>query len=290
MKKILLAALCAVLSACGDDKAADPSSVKFQYGTPEPVTTGSDAEYAAAAGADAFSDALLVSGETDPATAQTRTGSVMSLPDAMASEVMDSTYALTASAGSTARTALAARVGRFAAPALLDACVTIAPGRITYDHCTETETYTEVDGTYTMTATMNGWFTFTISGGNQTLDWDLDVSVKETGPEMSFTTTNRYTGALAIGPTTLDGNARSDMDARISMSGYGTIDFALTHLADYDLDFQAEPFCFTDGTLELRRVWRERPSGYPSEQLPDQGVLFTFGPGCGVAQMAWGSR
>lgn len=295
MKRTFLAVLCAALAACGGDDAADPSSVKFDYGTPTPVTAGSDAESAALTGEAGFADALLVAAETDPALAEARANSVVTLPDTMATAVMDSfgpaapalsTSPLLARAGDAARSALAARIPAAPSPALLDACVTVTPGRITYANCTETV----VDGTYTTTVTMNGWFTFTASGGNATLDWDLDVRVVAADAEISLDVTNAYKGSLTSGPGTLAGASRSDLDARYSAQGYGNFDFALTHLVDYELEFQAEPFCLTGGTLELRRVWRERLAGVPAEQMPDQAVLFTFGPGCGFAQVAWGTR
>ena len=305
MKKTFLAALCAALAACGGDDSSDPASAKFDYGAATPVTVGTDAAYAADAGEAAFSEALLVRGETDPALAQDRAGSVMSLPDAMANEVLDgfgggmlmsssgaeplaTMNALTGRFGTPIGDAISARLGG-AVPAVLDACVTVQPGVIRYSNCTETETFTDDTGTYTATITMNGTFSFTLSGGNTALDWDVDMVLEQTGSGMNLDVKNGYTGSLDIGPATIVGGARSDLDARVSMTGYPSVDFALTHLVDYDLDYQAEPFCVTGGTLELRRVWRDRPTGATSGDLPDEGVLFTF-TGCGAAQVAWGTR
>lgn len=273
MRRSVLVGLLAVLAACGgDDKKADPASRTFQYGA---ATAPSMTEAAAAeVGEGGTSDgaALQADATVDPATAGS---SVMTLPDRMAAEAWSSTT-LALQASGLGRTLAA--LGGPAAVTMTGfddpGCVTLAPGLVTYAACTVT-----ID---TIVIRVDG----RISRTGPTLAWDLATRMTESDPQYSTTITVHATGALAFGVADVSGRARSDTQATFSGTGTPSMRFAYTTLADVDLDFVRDPFCVTGGTLELRRVWTERPPGMlTTGEYADQGLLFTW-QGCGTVLVA----
>ena len=273
MKKSALVALLAGLVACGGgDKKVDPASRTFQYGT---ATLPASNELAAAQeGEGSTSDgaALQASAAVDPAAAGS---SIMSLPDAMAAAAWSSTT-LAREATRRQRThppqggPPAGTVAGFDDPG----CVAFAPGLITYTACTVT-----LD---TIVVRTDG----RITGTGPTLAWDLDVRMTDADPQYSMTITVDATGALTFGAGDVTGRARSDTHAIFSGTAGPSVRLGYTTLADLDLDFVRDPFCVTGGTLELRRIWTERPLGAPTGgEYADQGILFSW-QGCGTVLVA----
>jgi hypothetical protein len=250
-KTTLLAALCALLAACGGDDF-DPASRTFEYG--EPVAPTLDEEASATQGSTLIQDGVSYRSSDDPLVADQTGGSLFGDTGLSGTAAGRSTAkAIAASAGLGAATLAPEALGDgFADPA----CVVITPGRITYDGCYMSQVGMEL--------TWNGWVTRT----GDVVAWDVTSVVTMTDVDLTFTTRMRLFGSITVTP--------SGMGFRM---GFATI-------ADLDLVYAADPFCITGGTLELRRVWTERMAGMPSTgEYADQGAKFTW-TGCGAVSVA----
>ena len=268
MRRYALLVLVAALAACGGNDKVDPASRTFKYGAaiaPTPEET-----YAANIGEGSTSDgaALQADAAADPAMAGS---SIQGLPDRMAAEAWSSsTLALQSSATGRTLATLGGPAAIMTAGFDNPDCVTLAPGLVTYSACT-----VALD---TMMIRVDG----KVSRTGPSLSWDLATRLTETDPQYSMTITVDATGALTFGPGTVNGRARSDTRASVSGTGMPSVRAAYTTLADLDLEFVRDPFCVTGGTLELRRIWTERPAGAPTDgQYADQGLLFGW-QGCGT--------
>jgi hypothetical protein len=287
MKKTFLAALCAVAAGCGGSSSLDPTTVKFSYGTGAAVTVGSPESYAADAGEMSLSDAEPLTTTQNQVEADTRAGSMMSLADNMSNECFDASGSTPMRAAQLAVTRKVVGLGvRGVVPAAFDpACVIVIPGKITYNHCVDS--ITNPDGT-SESYTIDGSITRTVAVGTASASWDVSVHATLTDVDMSMNMTDHFTGGLALTATTLTGNSRSDVTFSIAAQGMN-MSGAYSNVADYDLQFVTGPFCVTGGTLELRRVWTKRPTGSTTQDMPNQGIKFTW-TGCGAATAAWGTQ
>lgn len=303
MKRFLsVAAFGAVLVACGGgggggSSTTNPDSVKFNYGTYG--TASGTALTAATAGEGGASDALALSAAAD----DTHTESLVNLPDIMAGAVFTDTMAGPVQGmAASARQAMSGRAAAYAAGDLVTAttgfidpaCVVVAPTSVTYNHCTLTETQT--DGT--MTLTVDG----TLTRGLTSVDWNvtviMDMTVTDPNGNITARVGSHLTGHVGVsevsgGLWNVAGFARSENSA--SASGQGqSVSMAFTHNADLDLDYLPGFSCVTDGTVELKRVWSQRPSGGTATNLPNVGVMFQWSGGSAPStcassvQVSWG--
>lgn len=296
MKKTILAAV-AVLAACGGNGSTlDPNTVKFTYGAASTPAAGSPEASAATTGETALATAPAAPTTTDPALGDPNAASIISLPEAMSSQLMGSSTTVMSAQTGAAQKALAVGMGRLTpAGAGFDnpACVSVTPGVITYSGCKITVPNTTGA---TETITVNGTVTRAVAGAVANVGWDLRTHFTSTDPSMTLALDMHQTGAIAItapaittDPWTLVGSARSDTDVNVSANGM-SVSASVTVLAGYDLQFVNDPsFCVTGGTIELRRVWTKRPTGVTTAQVPDEGILFTWN-GCGNVNVAWGTR
>ncbi len=264
------AVLLVVLAACGGSDKVDPAARTFTYGAAVAPSTTEAAAIGAAEASTSDGAALQADTATDPAAAGS---SIVSRPDRMAAETWSSS-SIGALQGSTSTARTVASLGGPAAVMTYGfdnaSCVSITPGAsITYTGCTVTlgTGLIQVDGTITR------------SGAK--LAWDLTSRLTDAGTGYSMSAAVHATGALTFGATTVTGQARSDTQATVTGNG-ATVSAAYTTLADVALDLQRDPFCVTGGTLELRRVWTQRPAGMPTTgEYADQGLRFTW-QGCGT--------
>jgi hypothetical protein len=290
-RKTLLGALCALAAACGGS-GIDPAKVTFSYPSPAPVVAGTPEADGVAAGVVGVQGAQAVPGASDPTLAAAHAESIVNMPESVASACMDGSLAAAAMPEAQARfekrAAGFARGDVRAAFADYDdpSCVTVAPGSITYRDCRETVT-DPTDGS-TVTLTVNGALIRTVVPGSATATWDVRLGVVGSDTVMTVTSQSHLTGTFTVTGSTLAGTSRNDTTIAMSMEGM-SMRAAATLLGDYDLQFQADPFCVAGGTLEVRRVWTERPRGAGASELPDAGVKFTWG-GCGIVTVAWGVR
>ncbi len=274
----------------GDGGASfvNPDNVKFEY-TSYGDASGATLD-AATAGETGADDALALTGAAEASHAE----SLANLPDAMGDAVFSDTLPAVRAAAS-ARIAMAKRAAAYATGDLVTAatgfdnpdCVTLTATSVNYDHCTLADA--ETDGTMTLTVTGS------LTRGLTSVDWAVTVSMAmtfyDTGGNISIRVSSALTGHVAVSEVSADlwnvaGFARSENAA--SASGQGqSVSFAFTHNADIDLDYQPSLPCVVGGTIELKRVWSERPSGATAADLPNVGVNFQW-MGCGVVQVSWG--
>lgn len=280
MKKTMLAALCTALAACGGDKD-DPADRTFTYGASAPVAPASPEQYAADDGSGLLADGATYQSSGDPAAAEAASGSLPMLPDDMASNLFAGAGVAFAPMDAGAkRVASAMAPGVFTGQALGEgfddpACMSATPGEVRYTRCT----ITDPDGT--MTVGVDGTFTRTAD----VFSWDATVVVTMTDVDFSMRGTNRLYGSFTFGPSTIAGRARSDVSASATIQGQ-SMSAGTTTIADVDLVYARDPFCVTGGTLELRRVWTQRPPDMPrTGEYADQGVKFTW-EGCGLVMVA----
>lgn len=297
MKRVLfVSTLGVVLAACGGGGGGGPSfqnpdDVHFTYGTP--ATASGSTETAAMAGEAGAGDTLALTQASDDAASQ----SLANLPDTMASAVF--AEASPTAIGQVAATARRAMSRRAAAYAVGDmnavaqgfenpACVVVTDISVTYNQCKLTET--DTGGTATLT--VDG----SLTRGLTDVAWDVSVSIAATinaqDGNITVNTTNHLTGKIAVSEAAADlweikGFARDDASAKASGQGQ-SVSLAFTHDARFDLDYQPGIECVVDGTIELKRVWAERPQGATATDLPNLGILFDWN-GCGVVQVSWGT-
>jgi hypothetical protein len=121
--------------------------------------------------------------------------------------------------------------------------------------------------------------------------WDvlevLDMSMTSGGETMQVAATANPNGSITVTGSTIDGHAESTIDETIWYGGM-TIRVGLVTTLDLDLDYQADPFCISGGTLQLEQIWTRRPAGYSEVQLPNRGWIFEW-TGCGLFTVSHGS-
>lgn len=298
MRRFLsVSALGAVLVACGGGGGgsgpsfANPDTVNFTYGSYG--TPGGTAQTAATAGEGGASDAVALSAAAD----DTHTESLVNLPDTMAGAAFGSTMTgAVQGAVASARQAMSRRAAAYAAGDLVTAtsgfidpaCVVVTATSVTYNHCALTETAT--DGS-TMTLSVDG----SLTRGLTSVDWNatvaMDMNMYDPGGNITAHISSHLTGHIGVSEVSADlwnvaGFARSENAASVSGQGQ-SVSMAFTHNADIDLDYQPSVSCVVGGTIELKRVWSQRPSGATPADLPNVGVMFDWS-GCGVVQVSWG--
>jgi len=278
-KRIILGALCAFAVACGGDDKPDPAARHFDYGAPVAPTYYEQS--AAEQGEYMLSDGAAYRTSDDPLVAESAGGSLPSLPDSLGATMFGGDGGVTYAAPGVSKGFAATLGGLTVSPQALGdgfddpTCVTLVPGRITYDHCTMT-------GLDVMSIGVNGWMGRT----GDVIAWDLDTTMTMADVDFTMTTVMAASGSVTITASTIAGQARTDISASGNADGM-RFRMGYTTLADLDLTYQPEPaFCVTGGTLEVRRVWTERMAGMPTDgEYADQGVKLTW-TGCGVVQVA----
>lgn len=301
MKNPLALVLCALVAACSSsENAVDPRNVKFTYGPGQAPVGGTLA--AAEVGESGIATAeAMTSGDPDGTLSDPQgQSSIVTLADQMAEAGLgDSGAALKPAPASpkvlqdAAQKAVAVGLGAVQ-PTYAPSCITVVTGdvaSVTYQDCTET--VDDPDLGITWTIAVNGSLTRTRTATGATIGWRLVVSgqgavATEQGP-VTFRHKGVFAGEVAVGDTTIVGTTRSDTSLSASFRGQSD-SASVTHLADYDLTYATAPFCLTGGTIEVRRVWTNRPEGATADDLPDGGLLFTFGPQCGQVVVAFGGR
>lgn len=170
------------------------------------------------------------------------------------------------------------------------ACVTTTLTSATWSGCviemTETDPYTgdttwmrvTVSGTLGSSAGVTRWdiaetFAMTMTSGGQQL--------------VAASGTAKLLGELAVTDSTIVGYGGSILDITQSYMGF-TMSAGLANTFNANLQYQADPFCITGGSLQVHQVWTQRPMGAPPAMYPDQGWLFSWS-GCGVFTVAHGS-
>jgi len=287
-------ALGAVLVACGGGGGGgtsftDPDSLQFTYDSYLPVSAYDGTSDAAGAGMVGATDTMELTAASDDGYTQ----SLANLPDTMAGDVFDSNLPAVVQAqraqARMSRLASAYATGDLvAATQGFDnpACVSIDTTHVHYTGCVYTD---PGDGT---TITLSGLMT----RSDVDVTWDASVAIHMTfvdpAGNVSVTVGSHLVGLIAVSPLDVNlynviGAGRSDTGAAASGQGH-YVAFSFTHKAYLDLVYQAgATACVVGGSVELKRAWSNRPTGYTAADLPNQGIKFVWG-GCGSIQYAWG--
>ncbi len=276
MKRLILAvAFTLALAACGGGGGPsfrDPETLQLAFGTPVDVEDYSDEYYAAESGVSGAADVLAFPDAVDETTAMQLANSLLMSANQMGEDMETLPFML------------------FPGIAFWDDpdCMSVTPGaEITFDHCRMTASEEGVSGTFSM----DGFF----DADPGSVVWDVNWSLHASGPfedlgQATMRISNHAVGNIVITPgdptTQIDGSSRSDLSVSMSASQYGSDSFAVTLNADYDqLQYDQVQSCLTGGTITLKTLWADVPSGM-GDVYTDSGVQFSW-IGCGQAQVAW---
>ncbi len=92
-------------------------------------------------------------------------------------------------------------------------------------------------------------------------------------------------GSIAVTATKISGKALSEFAGTVTNRGQ-SVSFGLATAALMDLTYQSSPTsCVTGGTLEVKRVWTQKPSGVSGAD--DAAVKLSW-TGCNAVQIAHG--
>ncbi len=278
MKNALAAGLVLLVAACGGQ-----DEHRLTYGPPQPPTY---AEQGAAATAQAtLQGSLAFAPATEPSTG------AMGLADQLVASLGGSMPTVRAPddvkqlAGEARAGALAFDTG-----GMDPRCVTTTPTSATWSGCviemTETDPYSG-DTTW-MRVTVNG----SLGWSAGVTRWDIAETFSMTmtspgQPLLAASGTAKLVGELAVTGSTIVGYGGSILDITQSYGAFG-MSAGLANTFNANLQYQADPFCITGGSLRVQQVWTQRPMGAPPTMYPDQGWLFSWS-GCGVFTVAHGS-
>jgi hypothetical protein len=296
-KTVLVAALGALLSACGGSGGSgfkDPGSVSFTYGAPTAVVDGSDEAAAAGSALDGLvgASALREQGGADDSLAQ----DVVAMPLSLAGPVFN-----TGMVGLRSLEASALRTGPSRATALLQGdlvgatsgwddedCWVLTAAEVRFDHCK----VTSVSDATTAVLSIDG--TLHRSAGR--VYWDLTLAISASGTSeqgaVHLGETVHATGDVAFDGSTVSGFERDDLSFDATTPSQ-SLSFKVAFGVELDLGYLGSPdFCITGGDLVAKAVWTERPYGASADDLPDQSIKFTWadnGGACSEAlTVAWG--
>jgi len=260
LARIPAAASLLLLAACGSDGNAALSK-QFNYGSPQSPT--SSEQTAISSAESSVSDTAAFNSSADA----TKGATIVTLADDLASAALGAS-GFGIDPPSRAVTSRALR-----SASLDSACATVVPNKVTFTNCTD----------------VSSGFSFTLSGTiSSTADsvtWDVTGGFTGTDQGVTFNLSIHESGKLTVTATTVKGQALSSFGGTISGGG-GSVSFGLDTAALVDLTYQTTPSsCVVSGTLELKRVWSQRPQGAGPADLPDVGVKITWS-GCGTASVA----
>jgi hypothetical protein len=148
-------------------------------------------------------------------------------------------------------------------------CTVVTATSVTFSNCTE----------------MESGYSFTLSGNITaaagTVTWDIHGAFTGSNNGISINLNLHQSGALTVTSTTVVGQALSEMSGSVSGQGQ-TVSFGLDTAAMVNLTYNQT--CVTSGTLEVKRVWSERPQGASGPDFADVAVKLTW-TGCNTIQV-----
>jgi hypothetical protein len=260
MKKIVLVfPAIALLAGCGSSGSAALSK-NFNYGAPQAPSATEQAAATSAQGS--LSDAAAFSASPDG----TKGSSVVAFVDQLASAALGA-----APVGMAAPTPAATRA--MVSSAFASACTQVVADTVTFTNCAETDSG--------FTLTLNG----TISAKAGTVTWDISGGFSGTSGAATINLALHQQGTMTVTATTIKGHGTSDFAGNASGNGQ-SVSFGLSTAAVVDLTYQTAPsYCVTSGTVEVKRVWTQRPQGASGPEFADAGVKFSW-TGCAAFSVA----
>src|SRR5262249_50763336 len=131
------------------------------------------------------------------------------------------------------------------------------------------------------TFTLNGTVTASGMPGNGNVTWDIHGGFSGTNQGVTINLNLHQSGTLTVTPTTLVGNSLSEISGNVSGSGQ-SVSFGLDTAAVVNLTYNAT--CVTAGSIELKRVWSQRPNGASGPEFADVAVKLSW-TGCNTVQV-----
>lgn len=266
-------AACLLAAACGGGGARGNAAEgrTFSYGVPVPATAAEtqalDAQLALAAS---------LQGQPD-ASGATALADFSGISDALLGD--GAVVARLASPQVTARLS-----GSLAAVPVVDgydnpACLTVTATRVTLAGCS----VTVVDVDTTITTVVSGFLEVPAQGS---LVWDLTARVTMAAPDLAMTATAHHSGDWSVTGTSVKGAQRAEIGVTARAQGQ-TVSAGMHESLDVDVTVDpGPPACVTDGTLEVKRVWTQRPQGATAADLPDAAAKVTW-TACGTGTVAF---
>jgi hypothetical protein len=260
MKKIVVVfPAVALLAGCGGSGSAALSRT-FNYGAPQAPSAAEQS--AATSSQSSLSDAAAFSAAPDGS----KGASVVAFVDQLASAVLGA-----APTGMAAPTPASAR--SMVSSAVASDCTVVSGDNVKFTNCTQTDSG--------FTLTLNG----TISSKAGTVTWDVSGAFSGANATATVSLNLHQQGTMTVTAGTIKGHGTSDFNGSAS-SGGQSASFGLSTAAVVDLAYQSAPaYCVTSGTVEVKRVWTERPQGASGPDFADAGVKFTW-TACGAFTVA----
>jgi hypothetical protein len=260
MKKIVLVfPAIALLVGCGSSENAALSKT-FSYGAPQAPSASEQSAATSAQGS--LSNAAAFSAAPDG----TRGASVVSFVDDLASAVLGA-----APTGMAAPTPASAR--SMVSSAFTSDCTVVSGDTVHFTNCAQTDSG--------FTLTLNG----IISSKGGTVAWDISGGFSGTDTGTTVNLDLHQQGTMTVTASTIKGQGTSDFRGSAS-SGGQSASFGLSTAALVDLTYQTAPsYCVTSGTVEVKRVWTERPQGATGADFADAGVKLSW-TGCDAFAVA----
>lgn len=250
-----------LLASCGGGGGNAALSKTFNYGA---MTAPSPAEQTAATSAQGTVSSTSSFGTSPDATKAT---SIVGLADDMAASALGSTPI--AMGGFTQDPALS-RAMRTAA---ITDCTTVSSTQtsatVTFTNCSEVASG--------VTINLNG----TVTATHDTVTWDIQGSFSGTNQGVTVNVNLTQSGKLTVNATTVIGDATSSISGSASGNGQ-SVSLRLDTAASVNLNYAND--CVTSGTIEVKRVWAQRPTGATAADLPDAAVKLTW-TGCNTVQV-----
>lgn len=260
MKKIVLVfPAIALLAGCGSSGNAALSKT-FSYGAPQAPTASEQSAATSAQGS--LSDAATFSAAPDG----TKGVSVVAFVDQLASAVLGA-----APTGLSTPTLASTR--SMVGSAFASDCTVVSGDTVTFTNCAQTDSG--------FTLTLNG----SISSKAGTITWDISGGFSGTNAGATVNLSLHQQGTMTVTASTIKGHGTSDFAGSASANGQSA-SFGLSTAALVDLTYQTAPsYCVTSGTVEVKRVWTERPQGATGPDFADAGVKLSW-TGCDAFAVA----
>lgn len=254
MKKIVLVfPAIALLAGCGSSTNAALSRT-FSYGAPQ-APSATD-QSAATSAQSSLSDAAAFSAAPDGA----KGASVVAFVDQLASAVLGA-----APTGMATPTPASTR--NMVTSAVTSDCTSVTGDTVKFTNCAQTDSG--------FTLTLNG----TVSARAGTVTWDVSGGFSGSNGGVNVNINVHQQGTITVTASTIKGQATSDFGGSASGNGQ-SVSFGLSTAALIDLTYQTAPSsCVTSGTVEVKRVWTERPQGATGAGFADAGVKIVW-TGC----------
>jgi len=260
-RKIVAAVACFSLASCGGGGNAALSRT-FNYGAAQ--APSSSEQLAAASAQSAVSSSSTFGTAPDSTSAST----IVGLADDLAVSAFGGSVLASAGVPEQPQLRNALRT------AVTSACTTVTATSVTFNNCQESESG--------FTFTLSGSVTVNVSAAQNSVEWNITGSFTGTDPSgVSINLTLHQSGKLTVTATTVVGDALSEIGGSVSGQGQ-SVSFALHTAASVNLTYSAD--CITAGSIEVKRVWAQRPNGFSGPEFADVAVKLTW-TGCDTVQV-----